>query len=361
MNVLHMQLSGGFGGIATLSREINRYSNDNNYFVFLFEGGCVADELQDDGAVVYVLNSSHIFVAKAKKQYLQICMENNIDVLVSHTGCFMEFQIILYLKKKLPSLKVIMYEHCNMSDAMGTGWKRKVNLFLYRKAFKIADAGVAISKYVKTTAVKIEKKDSEKIRVIYNGIDINKFHYVERERTEQMRLIYVGRIVPEKGCKCLIEAFHLLPENVNVSLTLVGDGEEKEACEKYVEKLNLQHKVTFLGQRRDIPDLLAKADAFVHPAICEEGFGLTIVEGLSTGLPCIAFEKGAIKELIEPELNGFYSDDTTSAGMAELIKKLYGIFVGEGFDEMAKNASKSASKFDIKNTVIGLHNLYIKL
>lgn len=100
MNVLHMQLSGGFGGIATLSREISKYSQDQNVFVFLFEGGCVADEMKAEGIPVYVLNASHKSDRKAKQEYLDICRKHNIDVIVSHTGCFMEFRILLFLKKK---------------------------------------------------------------------------------------------------------------------------------------------------------------------------------------------------------------------------------------------------------------------
>ena len=73
MNVLHMQLSGGFGGIATLSREISKYSQDQNVFVFLFEGGCVADEMKAEGIPVYVLNASHKSNSKAKQEYLDIC------------------------------------------------------------------------------------------------------------------------------------------------------------------------------------------------------------------------------------------------------------------------------------------------
>lgn len=84
MNVLHMQLSGGFGGIATLSREISKYSQDQNVFVFLFEGGCVADEMKAEGIPVYVLNASHKSDRKAKQEYpffyFRHCSTNSFNV-----------------------------------------------------------------------------------------------------------------------------------------------------------------------------------------------------------------------------------------------------------------------------------------
>ena len=221
MNVLHMQLSGGFGGIATLSREISKYSQDQNVFVFLFEGGCVADEMKAEGIPVYVLNASHKSDKKAKQEYLDICRKHNIDVIVSHTGCFMEFRILLFLKKKIPTVKIFMYEHCDMADAMGSGWKGIVNRMLYRKCFSMAQGGIAISKYVKRTALQLTPGEDSKIEVVYNGVDLDKFQYIKRERKDYLRIIYVGRIVPEKGCDLLIQAISDLPQNVKVKVFFV--------------------------------------------------------------------------------------------------------------------------------------------
>ena len=360
MNVLHMQLSGGFGGIATLSRTINQYSQDRNFFVFLFEGGCIADELKQSSAGVYVLNSPHWSASNAKKQYKKICEENKVDVLVSHTGCFLEFQIILLLKKQFPHLKVIMYEHCDMDMAMGAGIKRKINLYLYRKTFRIADAGVAISNFVKQTAIEIDPRFPEKIHVIYNGIDTEKFNYVKRNRKKELRLIYVGRIVPEKGCKILIEAISKLPKDIELKLVIAGDGTQYDECVALSKQLGLQNQIEFLGSRNDVSELLAKTDVFVHPVTCEEGFGITLAEALATGLPCIAFEKGAVKELIEDGVNGFCTRDVSVEGMSRLIEKMYTLFSSEKFEEMSYNAAISGKKYDIKNTVQQLHELYLK-
>ncbi len=50
----------------------------------------------------------------------------------------------------------------------------------------------------------------------------------------------------------------------------------------------------FTGRRTDVPQLLQQADLFVHPAVWEEGFGITLIEAMASGVPCLAFPKGAI-------------------------------------------------------------------
>lgn len=360
MNVLHMQLSGGFGGIATLSREINKFSDDNNVFVFLFEGGCIADEIKNTGTPVYILESSHFFSWKAKHEYLEICKKNSIDVVVSHTGCFMEFQILLYLKKRIPKLKVFMYEHCDMKDAIGYGWKGKVNLFFYKRCFSMAEKGIAISSYVKSTALQLTPGETNKIDVIYNGINLEKFNYIQRKRTKCLRLVYVGRLIYMKGCRLLIQAVSELIKDIQVKVVFVGTGDDMQVCRELADKLNVQDNIQFVGQSNQVIDYLQAADVFVHPAVCSEGFGITLIEAMATGLPCIAFKKGAIPELITNGREGFLTDDDTVKGLVKMIAEMYEKLLDGSIEQMSKAATEKAKKFDIKTTARKLHMLYDK-
>ena len=74
-------------------------------------------------------------------------------------------------------------------------------------------------------------------------------------------------------------------------------------------ELGVQDKISFEGKSNRVRDYLYAADVFVHPARCPEGFGITLVEAMATGLPCIAFEKGAIPELITSGREGFLEKD----------------------------------------------------
>lgn len=358
MNILHMQLSGGFGGIATLSREINKYSQDTNIFVFLFEGGCVADEIKATGTPVYTLNVSHSDLRRAKREYFNICKRHKVDVVVSHTGCFMEYQVLLYLKKHFPLVKVFMYEHCDMTDAMGSGWKGIINRVLYKKCFSIAQGGIAISNYVKKTALTLTPGEDDKIKVIYNGVNLDKFQYVRRERKEYLRLVYIGRVIPEKGCDLLIQALSQIPENVKVQAVFVGNGTDIDKCKKMASELKIKDKVSFVGQSNRVRDYLNDSDVFVHPARGAEGFGITLVEAMATGLPCVAFERGAIPELISDGKEGLLAKGVTAGELAKMISVMYENLQNGSIERMSRNAAAKAQLFDIKATVHELHKLY---
>lgn len=68
MNIVHLQLSGGIGGISVLTRDLAGISDHNNIFYFLFEGGVIADDMAKNGSLVHVEDGKHFaFLSEAKK------------------------------------------------------------------------------------------------------------------------------------------------------------------------------------------------------------------------------------------------------------------------------------------------------
>ena len=107
-------------------------------------------------------------------------------------------------------------------------------------------------------------------------------------------LLAVGRLEPQKGYDVLIDAIAQVPE---VRLDIAGEGGQRERLEQLIAQHGIGDRVRLLGQRADVPELLARADAFVHSARWE-GFGLVLLEAMAAALPIVATEAGAIPEVV---------------------------------------------------------------
>lgn len=103
----------------------------------------------------------------------------------------------------------------------------------------------------------------------------------------------------------------------------------------------------FVGNQRNIKKFLRNSQIFIHVSVWEEGFGITIVEAMATGLICVGSKSEAISELIEDGENGFIIEKNNSDTLSILIQKL---LLGKiDLFEIRTNAYKSAQKFNIKN------------
>ena len=149
-----------------------------------------------------------------------------------------------------------------------------------------------------------------------NGIDINQFKEA-RERRSEFRtqlglsqedfiLGHVGRFVKVKNHAFLIEVYAALRELIpNARLLLIGDGPLREDIQHKIEQLNLADGVIMLGQRTDVPYLLAAMDAFCLPSLYE-GMPVVGIECQAAGVPALA-STGITKELRMSSLVEFES------------------------------------------------------
>ena len=117
-------------------------------------------------------------------------------------------------------------------------------------------------------------------------------------------LISVGRLALEKDYGTLLQA--LAPGqgvSENAKLILVGDGPQRGPLSKAMEESGLAGRVRMLGDRRDVRDLLAAADAFVLSSI-SEGVSKALLEALATGLPVVATSVGGTPEVVTDGVTG---------------------------------------------------------
>lgn len=169
-----------------------------------------------------------------------------------------------------------------------------------------------------------------KIHVAINSVDTDFFQQhisgnrrQMRTRTEgQTRLLFVGHLQRRKGLEFLLQALAQC-QSQSVSLDVVGDGPERDSCQRLAARLNLSN-VRFHGfkQKEDLPKHYAAADVFVFPSV-QEIFGLVMVEAAAAALPIIASEfAGGAHDVVEHGKNGYLVDPTNVANVAKYIKEL---------------------------------------
>lgn len=145
----------------------------------------------------------------------------------------------------------------------------------------------------------------------------------KRHLYKNLRILFLSRIIKEKGIYETVEAFSLLqPKYPMLELVVAGDGEELENIMRFVANRNIQN-IRFIGyvsgsKKREI---LENAYLYCLPSY-SEGMPGSIVEAMAFGLPVITRPVGGIKDFFENEIHGFYSNSKNPSVFAELIERL---------------------------------------
>ncbi|BAY96481.1 group 1 glycosyl transferase [Tolypothrix tenuis PCC 7101] len=182
-----------------------------------------------------------------------------------------------------------------------------------------------------------------------------------RANSNQLNLVFCGRVGKRKGAFDLIEAFAKLPDSqkAHTKLILAGDGEISKAQE-LADNLNLTEKVTFLGwiNAKQMNELLSQANIFVLPSY-NEGLPMAILEAMGWGLPIIATPVGGIPELVVNQQNGLL---VTPGNIQELSQAIELLVADESLRlALGKVARKNVEPFDIKNYCHNLAETYYSI
>jgi glycogen(starch) synthase len=136
------------------------------------------------------------------------------------------------------------------------------------------------------------------------------------------RVVFVGRLAPQKGVRTLVAAAGLL-EDPSAQVLLVGDGPERKALEKEAKRIGVADRLLFEGflAHERLPAVLAHADLLVLPSIYEE-LGTVLLEAMQAGLPVVASKTGGIPDVIEDGVNGLLVPPGEPGALARAIDRL---------------------------------------
>jgi glycosyltransferase involved in cell wall biosynthesis len=234
------------------------------------------------------------------------------------------------------SLVNTSYDPVRLDDPNVTGWKLKmvkeIDGFTARHGSTYFHA---ISRSVAEASVRDLRIDPQRITVIERGRDPRRLGEPSPDRRAKARaelgldpddvvLTTVGRQEYQKGQWILIEAMAaVLRSNAAVRLVLAGrPGSASERLREALRRTPLSDRVTVLGHRDDVPDVLAASDVFVFPSLYE-GLGGALLEAMALGLPIVASDLPAIREVVAPGANAELvpagSSDALSGSLSALV------------------------------------------
>ena len=208
---------------------------------------------------------------------------------------------------------------------------------------------------VQTQQIKefFNKNIQKKTTVIYNPVNEQVFE-VKGERLkvndERLnRIVSVGRLYPQKDQKTMIEAFAKVSKRYpDWSLTIFGEGPEREALESLVERLKVKDKVLLPGRSENIIDELNKSKIFCLSSVYE-GMSNALVEAICVGLPIVTTKVSGTEELIKDGENGFIVNIGDKEAMAKALVK---IIEDENLqNQFAEKNKAQAIKFET-NTIV---------
>jgi glycosyltransferase involved in cell wall biosynthesis len=221
------------------------------------------------------------------------------------------------------------FERCDecmsvIDDGCGRNIPMRMRQDFMKMAMNAVDAFVSPSQYLANTYLKAGFAP-ERMHVIWNGIDTEKFATIAREPLkDKLRFSFFGYFGRHKGIHTLLEALALLKDPESARINLIGAGEEQKAYEQQLLDNGCTARVKFWGKldNNDVYRAYAETDVLVLPSIWGENQPVSITEAMACAIPVIGSNMGGIPELVEDGLSGYIFEAGNAADLAEKMDRM---------------------------------------
>ncbi|MFH1380929.1 MAG: glycosyltransferase family 4 protein [Candidatus Omnitrophota bacterium] len=326
MKVLLLTTHLNIGGVTSYTVNLARGLLKKNIKVFIASsGGELVETLKKEGIPHLLLNIKtkcefHPKLFPAFLKLLTFIKENNITVIHAQTRVA---QILAYFISNFCGTAYISTCHGFFKNAR-----------LGRKLLGAwGDYTIAISDAVEDHLIKDFKLKKEKVFLIYTGVDCEKFSRVigtdEKGRLKESlgfeKAPIIGsitRLSPVKGLRHVLFAMKdILEEVPKARLLLVGEGPSKEYLMELARRLGIVKNVFFALSTTDTRRFLSIIDIFVFYSL-QEGLGLSLLEAMAAGKPCVASNVGGVSSVLEDGVTGLLVPSKETHPLKEAIVKL---------------------------------------
>lgn len=248
-------------------------------------------------------------------------------------------------------------------------WYNTIELGIQKFLNRWVSVFVANAESTRQWAARIEGIDPCKIRVVYNGVNLERFYKGTEQQCRQFRknlgfaedslvVGIVANLRPVKAIDTFIKAAGEIVERcTNVNFIIVGDGPERARLEQFSAECGTEPFVRFLGKRVDIPELLSCIDVGVLSSD-SESFSNSIVEYMAASLPVVCTDAGGAREAVCTE-NGFVVNpgDWTDMG-----KRIVEVIHSDRRLEMGQaSRRRSMDVFSVDSMIRETQNIYYTL
>ncbi len=321
MNILQILPELNVGGVETGTVDFAKYLMANGHKpVVVSNGGVLVEELNKIGCTHYALpvHKKNIFTFLSCVKQLVLIIQKE-DIQIVHARSRVPAWVAFFACRKTNAALVTTchgyYSSHFFSSPMG--WGKRV---------------IAISEVIGRHMVHDFGVPADIVRIIPRSVDLSRFQIKRADKPANAPKVIsmIGRLTPLKGHPYFLKAMSLVVRHMpNVRIQIIGDAPVKKKAYKdelvmLTKRLGLSAHVEFLGNRRDIPQLLAQSDCLVLSTITQEAFGRVILEAQAAGVPVVATKVGGVVEIIDDGQTGLLVMPKDPEGMAKAVVRILG-------------------------------------
>lgn len=235
--------------------------------------------------------------------------------------------IVLFNSDTIVLLRNLLREHRCVFHVHGLDSRNRLRSAAYRYMDGVVSKYVAVSEYVRDELVS-RGVSGEKVRVIYNGVEVPGEEDLPKRGEEYIgpiRIGIVGQIGRWKGHLIFVDALaRLEEEGLSVEGHIFGSGttEFSAKVKRTIDDLKLNHEVKWHGYVSKVSEIYSTLDVVVMPTESYEPFGLIACEAGGRGLPSVVSNRGGLPEVVDDGVSGFTFDLDAPSGLADKLKIL---------------------------------------
>ncbi|MGN9056322.1 glycosyltransferase [Bariatricus sp. HCP28S3_A7] len=328
------------GGAEIMAENLAIEQQKRGYMVyavsfFRYESA-ITERLEKQGVPVIYLDKKEGADIQSVRKFRQLIDKYHPAFIHTHLY-ILEYVLLAAVGKKV---RIVHTVH-NVAEKEVSASRRKLRQLIY-KLKKVTP--VSISPRVQDSMCSVYRLSKKQTPMVYNGIDLKKCVVKDANVLQDpFKILNIGRLEEQKNQHTIIEAVATLPKEVNVEVTIVGEGSRKEMLEQLIKDKN-ETRVRLSGAKSTVYQLMHENDAFWLSSAWE-GMPITLIEAMGTGMSILTTNVGGIPDMVDHTSAIIVAPDLDSQqkGLAKLLS-----MTNEQHVNMRRNARKGANRFSVE-------------